>query len=53
MSPGCVVHVELVDAAAQFGARMDVELAVYPGEVDFDGLDADEQCGRDVAVDHS
>src|SRR3984885_1229868 len=52
MAPRSFLLVELVYAEAQFGARMNVEFAVYPGEVDFDGLDADEQGGRDVAIGH-
>ena len=38
------LHVELVEPAAQLCARVDVQFAVYPGEVDFGGLNADEQC---------
>jgi hypothetical protein len=44
--------VESVDATTQFGARTNVEFAVYPGEVDFHGLDADKQRSGDITVGH-
>ena len=38
---------------AEFGARLDAQFAVDPGQVRLDGLRADEQRGRDVAVLHA
>jgi hypothetical protein len=42
----------VADDAAEFGARLDAELAVDTGQIGFDSLRADEQCGRDVAIGH-
>lgn len=42
----------LLDEAAELGSRLDAELAVDAGQVGFDRLRADEQCGGDVTSRH-
>ena len=43
----------LGDDSAEFGASVDTQLAVDPGQVSLDGLRADEHHGGDVAVGQS
>src|SRR5882757_5620285 len=43
---GVSLWLGVAHAVAEFGAGADAEFAIDAGQVDFDGLWADEQCGR-------